>query len=364
MFKLFDNRETPTLGSLKPSQHRQLVTVSESIYKTLTDYYQFSSYRLPNDHLLVQIVKNLEYSLETPFEKVVETVYARAPYVANHFNLTSSLQKGTPKKNVFYANRNNDMVDYVFSNSLIDIDPFDEEKIWKDLSPLKVLHHTCTDFRLLPINGQNDIPWNGYSVVHIDIPLLALQYREWCLDKVMNFDSEAIYNANKFIVTNVLPKLYKSHMDYVMINLMAVKENTLSKVVHGRWLPIALPDIQKPAEAAINEIHKKLSMSRRQYMHTLESFPTIFSKNGLELLKMPFVVSTRQDNWLQMLTRLPVIETLIQLQSKPGRDVNKGFINDFKRNIDFFLNAKEYDNVYPIEKRKDMIEKLQKISNY
>jgi hypothetical protein len=128
MLKLFEQRPTPSLGSIQASQIHQLRVRAKSVYQTLTDYFQTSAFRLPNTHLLIQITKNLEYALDTPFDKVVETVYARAPYVARHFNLTSQISYGKYHKHVFYSSQYNDCVDYIFSNSIVDVDPFDKER--------------------------------------------------------------------------------------------------------------------------------------------------------------------------------------------------------------------------------------------
>ena len=361
MLKLFEQRPTPSLGSIQASQIHQLRVRAKSVHQTLTDYFQTSAFRLPNTHLLIQITKNLEYALDTPFDKVVETVYARAPYVARHFNLTSQISYGKYHKHVFYSSQYNDCVDYIFSNNIVDVDPFDKERKWKDLSPVEVIHHPCTDFKLLPINGELRVPLSGYSVVHIDIPLLALQYRAWCEDMIKTFQHDAVYNVNKFIVTKVLPKLYPSHMDYTLVNLMGVKEGTVPKTENSQWLPIALPDMQKPAEDAVNELHKKLTNSRRPYLQTLESYPSLFQANGLEALKMPIVIPTRQLNWLQVISRLPVIETMISLQGKSGREVNKSYLSEFKRDAGFFLNAREYEYVYPQSSQNKLVESLERI---
>ena len=361
MLKLFEQRPNPSSGSIQASQIHQLRVRAKSVSQVLSGYFQNSSYRLPNNHLLVQIVKNLEYALDTPFEKVVETVYARAPYVARHFNLTSQIAYGKYHKDVFYSSQYNNCVDYIFSNSLVDINPFESDKDWYDLPAIKAVHHPCTDFKMLLPTGEARVLWNGYSVTHIDIPLLALQYHQWCKKKVLQFDQDAVYNVNKFIVTHVLPKMYPSHMDYVMINLMGVSEGTIEETVNNQWLPIALPDMLQPAKAAVKELHKKLTNTRRPYIQTLESFPSLFSANGLEALKMPVVVPTRQLNWLQVISRFPVMETVMSLQGRAGLETNKSYLSEFKRDAGYFLNAREYQYVYPQTTQDALVESIERI---
>lgn len=361
MLKLFEPNYKPTSGTYIPSQSRPNTVRAELTVNTLINYFSRSAFRLPGNHLLVQLVKALQYSLETPFENVVQSVYARAPYVANHFNLTSVLAFGTPHKSVFYGHRNNDVVDYVFSSNLVDVDPFSKDESWTELSPLKVIHHPCTDFRMLLPHGQNDVPWSGYSVVQLDLPLLALQYHKFQHEMKLKFDNEAVSDPNKFIVTRVLPKLYKSHFDYVTVNLFSVQLGTMEKVTHNRWLPIALPDMDKPMEQMVKEVFKKVVNTRRPFINLLETIPSFFHGNGLNFLQMPVEVPVKQLNWLTIMSRQPVMEYLLDVQGKPGRDVNRAYISDFKRDASAFLNARNYEYVRPLQNREKLIDFLEKV---
>lgn len=364
MLNLFLPRSTPSQGVIRPTKERELQTRADSINISLTKYFDQSSFRLPNNHLLVQIVKNLEYSLETPFEQVVEKVYSRAPYVANHFNLTSQLSYGQSHKRVFYSSSNNDVVDFIFSNSTIDIDPFDEDRSWVDLSPLKVIHHPYTHLNPLIPNGELKTPMKGYSVVHVDIPLLALQYREFCIEKLKKFESDAIYNANKFIVTRVLPKMLKSHMNYALFNMFRAKQGLVKLTDLKDWLPIALPDNHGLGLNIVGEIYKKLHKSRRPYFQALQSYPLVFGKDPLEEFALPIFIPTRQLNWIQILSRLPMIQSLIDLQGRQGLEINRGYIGELKNSIDYFMNSKDYNVIKDLEIRENLLETLDRMKHY
>lgn len=342
MFNLFEIDTPPSIGVILPPNQQYIKTRATLIIQTLESYFSRSSFRLPNNHLLVRILKSVEYSLETPFEKVVETVNARALYIAKHFNLTSELDYGVPHRGVFYSHKNSEAVDYIFAKNVIDVNPFDDNRDWVKESPLKVLYHTATDFNWLLPDGQPKSNPEGYSVVMIDIPLLAFQYREYCLEMIRTFSTEAIYNPNKFLVTRVLPKLYKSHFDHLLINQFLLKSKKIQHVEPLIKLPIALPDIKLSVDMAVNSIYPKLLTSRKSYINTLETLPAIFSKNGLETLKLPSVVPTRQSFWLQLLSRYPHIEFLTTLQGATGRNMNRSFISGFKKEITTFLNTQGY----------------------
>ena len=364
MFKLFDSGLFPSEGNLVPSNRRYLQVRAELIINTLETYFWKTSYRLPNNHLLVQILRNLEYSLETPFEKVVETVNARSLYVAKHFYLTSEIDFGKPLKGVFYSHKDSDAVDYIFAKSFVDINPFDEDRSWVKLSPIKTIFHSATDFNLLLIDGQPKGDPVGYSVVQIDIPLLALQYREFCIEMIKDFRGDAIYNPNKFLVTRVLPKLYRSHFDQLIINQFLLKENVVKENTPDKKLQLALPEIELTVKQTVNSLYPSLVSSRKTYANTLAVIPAVFSKSALEALRLPDTVATRQSFWLQVLSRFPHIEFLTKLQGSSGRNTNKTYINDFKREISVFLNGKGYLSFKQPELERHFLEVTEKIMKF
>lgn len=339
MYKLFEKRYVPFEGTYEASEIRLIKSTVNVNFETVKGYFENSSFRSNNSHLLIRILRSMEVSLETPFERVVETTYARAPYVAKHFNLTSEGNYGTPHKNVFYSSAFNEAVDYIFYKSEIDINPFSEDKSWVNLSPIKVLWHPGSDFRMLVPNGELRTPFKGFSVVAIDIPLLVLQYREYCLEMVVKHETEAVYNPAKFLTTRVFPKMLKTQLDLAFFNKFLVKQGILEDVQPVNWLPIALLDTNSRINKAVNELYPKLQRSRGSYTQVLQTIPGIFQDNAFNALQLPDVLATRQAFWLQVLSRFMVVDFLFKLQGKKGREVNRGYIADFKRETPVFLNG-------------------------
>ena len=364
MFRLFESRANPSSGVAIATNQRYLGVRAEVIVQNLKSYFDQSSFRLPNDHLLMRVLRSLEFSLETPFEKVVESVYARTLNLAKHFNLTSEGSYGVPHKGVFYSNKQGEVVDYIFANNSIDINPFDPDRSWTDLSPLKVLYHPVTDFRWLLPNGQNQSAIEGYSVVHLDIPLLALQYREYCLEMVRKHQDDAVYNPNKFLMTRVLPKLYNSHFDLLVINQFLLKAGVIPASEPKVWLPMALLDVSKSVQQSVDELYPRLTASRRTFTNSLEMIPSVFNKNAMEALKLPTTVATRQSFWLQVLTRFPMMEFLMDIQGKPGRDNNRSYVSEFKSEMGPFLSSKAYQNFQQPVLEEKFLEAVDRMMNY
>ncbi|MBF6723728.1 hypothetical protein HN240_19295, partial [Acinetobacter baumannii] len=88
------------------------------------------------------------------------------------------------------------------------------------------------------------------------------------------------------------------------------------------WLPIALPDNHGLGLNIADEIYKKLHKSRRPYIQALQSYPLVFGKDPLKEFALPIFIPVRQLNWLQILSRLPMIQSLIDLQGRQGLEIN------------------------------------------
>ena len=363
MLKLFDPNNTTVFGSTEASHFQQFKRLAENVEHSISNYYRHHAYRTDNNHILVQLLKNLEFSLETPFQRVVETVYSRSQNMARHFNLTSQISYGSPFKRCIYAGPNNDCMDYLFSNNIVDVDPFDEEKNWVNLSPLKVIHHPSEDFNFLTYLNGYEKPLKGYSVIHIDIPLLALQYREFCQEQVNSFGDDGVYNPNKFLITRVFPKLFRSHVDYVLLNLLKCQVENRAPDFSYQGLPLSLPSLQGLGIKIVSEVRKNRSNKRSQYIQTLQTFPSVFHISGAEFLKLPVVVLTRQLNWLQLFSRLPVIETLIKLQGYEGKQANSSYLSMFKEEARTFITGREFQYIKPQELQEEVKQKVIYLSN-
>jgi hypothetical protein len=337
MLTLFENRRHPDEGTVTASQARPIRARARLIENQLVTYYRRSAFRLPNNHLLVQVLRHMQYSLETPFEKVVSSVYARALNVGRHFNFTSAASYGGPHKNQFFSSEHNDVKDFIIQETIHEVQPFSEDRSWVDIPPVQVLHHPVTDFHFLPPNGQMRNKAKGYGVVVVDIALMALQFREFCLQQLQaGWDG---VDPNAFVVQKVIPQMYKSYMDILMVNQALLQQGILEPSNPLMYLPVALPDNERPSVIAVNETLKFAKQPGRQYSNVLRNLPTYFSKDGLSALRMPSMVPTVQSTWITVLARLPHIQFLAEIAGDRGRSFNSFLIKDFKREIPYYLNS-------------------------
>ena len=344
MFKLFDDRPRSREGVILPYQGREGRTQADVIYATLTQYWERSSFRLPNQHLLIQLLRTLDYSVDTPLTKVLENLDARWFNVARAFQITSAVNYGKPHKGVFYSSNDNKVTEYVIALTLWDIDPFDPLNSWANVSPFKVLRHPANDFRWLLPAGHGQEHLKDYAVVAIDIRLLAMQYNLFKKEQIRLHQDKAVISSGAFLTNVALPKMYPSHIDEVMWNQCMAFANLVSYKTPKQWLPISIPDITNHVKPMVKTAVGRIEDSRRHYVQSLTALPTLFAENAMQALVLPEIPRTRQSNWITILSRWRHVQNLIDLQGRKGQSVNTPYLADLKYTLRVFLNEKAHRN--------------------
>jgi hypothetical protein len=310
----------------------------------LTKYWERSSFRLPNQHLLVQLLRTLDYSVDTPLTKVLENLDARWFNVARSFQITSAVNYGKPHRGVFYSSSENKVTEYIVALTLWEIDPFDPAHTWANVSPFKVLRHPANDFRWLLPTGIGQEHLKDYAVVAIDIRLLAMQYNLFKKEQIRLHQDQAVISVGAFLTNMALPKIYPSHIDEVMWNQCAAQAGLMSHRFPKQWLPISIPDIANHVKPMVKTAVARVEDSRRHYVQSLTILPTLFANNALEALELPAIQRTRQSNWIMVLSRWRHIQTLIDLQGRKGQSVNSTYLSELKYVLRIFLNEKAHRN--------------------
>ena len=344
MLKLFENKNFHTESSTIPFQLRESRTQAFVILENVMKYWERSSFRPDNTHLLVQILRALDHSLETPLLNVLANVDARDEAISKHFQLVSGGNYGKPHKKVFYGSQFNDVTEYVVSLELADIDPFDTENKWKHISPFKVLYHPANDFRWLLPCGQTYSGLKGFSVVGVDVKLLAMQFNLFKKEQYDIHREKAILSPQAFLITDALPKIYPSHIDQAVWNCGVAEMNMEELFIPREWLPLATPDLSLNVKKMVKNSVPRIADTRRYYVQTLESLPALFYDNAHEFLKLPHIPYTKQSNWIRILSRWKHIEFLLQLQGRKGLEANSSYLSELKNTLRVFLNEKGQRN--------------------
>ena len=360
MFNLFLDRDSVKVPSLNNPLAETVKRQFSYIEKTLHDYYARSAFRLENSHILIQVLRNLSFAEDRSMEDVVTAINARGPYVARYYGLTSSISVGQAHKKTFYAGKGSE--DYILDHRFFDVDPFMSVSSWRNIDPIKVLYHPAIDLHFILPSGYSQPYQNDFSVVAIDVVLMSLQYHIWKKEQSAKYGEDAVLNPNVFLIHEVLPKMYRSHFTYVLMNNMFLPNgfHTRDMTRSIPLTPVTMPDISNRVKVLTQELHRVTDNRRQTFEKTLSSLPLPFNGNALQALKLPRVQNTIQVRWILWLSRFRYMFEMIRLSGDRGLHVNRAHIATLKRELSFFLSEGSLTRI----KNNDLKEEFMYFAGY
>jgi hypothetical protein len=289
----------------------------------------------------------LETNMELDNYEYLDKIDDRVNYISKYFRLTSPIEKGKLHNNVFYGENSKEII--ISGES--DWEVSDVIENWKDYAAVTVLRCPVDDLNLLLPKNQYDFYSDELSVFFIDIRLLALQYKLW---SNKNTDMESGDQPGKFIGQIVLPNMVLSQTDYVLINrlrnLFLGLDNDTAPAKH----PFPVVDYSNRLDRVLYTSLKRIKDKRMRYEEMLENIPAISDTDMEIALKIPRLPNTKQIRWAVFLSRLDIMDLLIDIGGEDALKINRHLINSLQINIKMLkrdnifegmLTDKLYDNL-------------------
>ena len=174
------------------------------------NYYRAAHYAVESNHLLVRLIQNLPGLLYPDLEWYYDLISDTTEEIAQPLNLTSAIRIGRLRSPRFLNTTGAELIiAHSETGSLVGL-----AENWHILSPLRWLWHPVANFNL---DLSFDRQYKGYSVLQIDIPLLAIQYRFWQKHNRLT-RPEAPESVMHFIARFVLPNSLSSFADIAWFN--------------------------------------------------------------------------------------------------------------------------------------------------
>lgn len=351
MLQLFTNHYLPTGNVTMPGLFPWIQRNMAMQLLQAKHYYATRILTVPNQHLLNRILTTGMPPIDYPLERFLEVANARSPYVAKHFQLTSSIEVGKAHKDVFYGQG---CTEFILSVEGY-INPFGDMSAVYGTPCLKVLTQPTSELSYAVPNGQRYSDATGLSVVSIDIPKMLVQYRRFVLQKrhLASQGVETNSSTLRFIETQLLPQLLDSHLDSAWFNRVMNAYYGGDGDDGARKLPMVLTDYTKHLDATAQDIVNRLKKSRSMYGHALQNIPALFSKNMMEFLQLPDTAYTRQVWWLLVLSRFKAMKFLTDIGGAAGVRVNRTYVNQLQIDISRLLRNGIPQGVLPADVEMD-----------
>ncbi len=302
----------------------------------LRQYYQEKVFRVDGRHVLALLLRNLPYL----GKDVTVNTYSVLDFgwqYANRFELSHPVNQGRINPSGwFYAATLPEI--YILDDSQFDVSAAMEQ--WKDLSPIKVVHHPYNTLSMGGLLRQWPVPpKDGYVVISIHLAKLSLQYQMWK-------QSHEEQDVTVFLAQYPLINALQSHLDVAIANRFKALwfKAPVSPLV--RLCPMALPDYTNAIDRGLTTLVDRIRQRAMTYGEVLEVVPLPFSGNWKNAISLPDRLSVFQIKWSYAAAKLPTLVFLLSMKKDQDHAINSGRMGQLRQEIRAAYNEKAYHRCF------------------
>lgn len=360
------NREyiekAPIKGVIVPSDLNYLKRLYIYNRDSISKYYKSRNFAVKNTHILSRILEHFPYYSGLSDYRYINYSFNKIKYLSKHFKFTSDIEKGIVHKDYFFGNNNEEII-------IADFEDFNVSNVisnWENVSAISILKCDRNDDRLLLPLGIDDGSKANTSFILINIPKLALQYRQFLKKQSLNSDNNSIVlNKNHFVIKYVLSNTLEDIIDHMFLNRIMTRfyNQDIITPKYKHKFKIFTPETQ--LNRYVNNTLDVITNKKLDFVNLLTNINLVFKINALELLMLPSISYTRNIKNFLFLSRLDYILFLYDVSTMAkSLSQNRHFLNDFKRLAERILKDKVYTGLYSYEEEKNINEKLYRITQF
>lgn len=322
MYRLFEKSPINVSGDfVQPGFLRIRTGLLRSLERTM-DYHQAHPRIINNQHILVRLLENLNVPLSMDIGMYRDKVADRSLDLAMSLKMTSPLSRGKIFSRSWFFG---DGVEEVL---LANVDDFDLEILetnWRDASPIRALYHPGTDLNLRVPNGYGAADEGGVSVMSINIPMLACQYRQWRLDRSNDSKTTAQF-ISAYPIVNILPSI----LDIAIFNRLTYHYFDVEIPEISNKHPFYLVDWTRDLDPFLTDWLDKVSRRGWDFDTLISLIPTVASKDYHEIIKLPEMAFSSQVQWGVVLSRLSLLMFLIRMNVDTKNQRNGHYLSQIR----------------------------------
>jgi hypothetical protein len=334
MYDLFQEAPTQQGGLVFP----EMRMIREGVRQTITKVQQ---YRLANPmsltgtHPLIRLLLSVNIPLSLPtevyYDRVTETTYN----LARNLQFTSPVSRGKlHSPSMFYGDNVSDIV--LVHDEVFDLNGI--ESRWKDLQPIRVLYHPQTDLGFNVPDGRFSSVESGIAVISINLPMLAVQYRQWRQWERGVVAAESPRTVMMFLQAHALPNMLDSHVDGVLFNRLFAQYFGVDMPEVKSHNPFFIYDWRPKIDAVLSKYLDAAAARRMDFDTMIDTMPTIGYTSRYETLRWPQMPFTYQVTWALVLARLANVMFLTRFAADNQIHRNRSTLNDLNR---FFSKVRQ-----------------------
>ena len=321
----------------------------------ITAYYHSRNFAVKNTNILSRLIEHFPLYFGLDVYAYLETVDRKLVYLAKHFKFTSDMEKGVYHPPYFFGNDGGELI-FCGYNSF---DAMSFVRNWKNERCIEVLTHPRNDTSLLLPLGTDDGNVGGFSAVYVDVPKLALMYREFIREQSRD-DSETAATKNHFVIKYVLPGMMPDIIDHTLLNRVMDKFYGVDYTEPNKKYPFRIFHPNTQLDRYVADTLHNITSKPMTFVEMLRHVKLVFREDASELLTLPDFYGTRQVKPAITATRLDYMVFL--LDACKSKTDNHGFINDWKKYSERLLKDHGLNNFFDYETEQDLMKKLNRIN--
>ena len=360
MFEIF--KEIPDTNYSRTTKSN-----SEYIFDRLTnetnrviEYYNNKVSSIDNRHILIRLLRTLSAPLELDLYEYRRIIDTKSMYVCKSLGIGTPLNQSENHTGMFYP-----VDDVLITTIEIDYDIDTLADNWKNLSPVRVLYHPYNGLQPTFVDNRYFPYKKGFAVICVDPVLLKLIHRLWLQEQYSKTSEDGtMLTDNHFVHMVIIPAMITSHLEIALMNrYMDLYNNNLLDTGYVK-APIVLNNYENKVDTIALEYLLDLIDSSYSYIRYLYQLPSIYGKTMLEAMILPTFTSTRQNFKYFFLSRLYVIDWLIDIGGDNGCRFNRDLISRLRIQIKRLSRDRSLMttlDTYNYNRIRNVIDKLKKI---
>lgn len=321
----------------------------EGLSRNLQDFktfYRTNPMAVKSNHFLVRLLQSITISQTLPVNRYYDYVSSMALNLSMALGMTSSIAQGRVFRGTFFGLGSEEILiatDTVF-------DPVYANSNWRNLSPVTFLRHPSTGLNLDIADGKTFNSQAGLSILEINIPLLAVQYRafrHYEIDLIQDRE-DSQKSIMQFIHMFVLPNMMDSYLDYAIFNRTDYMSQYRPMIDRKVVRPFFQPDYTGRVDKILKQLVGRFLSTNLRFDAILDSIPSVQYTSARQSLRLPLVAPSRQIVWALTLSRLPALAFLFRVNNHSGSLVNQSYINQIIRAAMYYKNDRTIKSVAPL----------------
>lgn len=355
--------QTPITGIVTPSDINYLRRLYYFNKDAIEKYYQDRNFSVKNTHILSKILEHFPTYIHYDTFRYIDYALNKLKYLTKHFKFTSDIERGIIHPGYFFGNQNEEII--IASYELFNV----QEVVtnWKQTKSVYTIKHSRNDNKLLLPLGTNDKSKSGLCTILINIPKLAVQFREF--NKLQakretgnTSDGIMVLNKNHFVIKHVISVMMDDVIDHIFLNKVIDKFygiDTIEPIFKHRF-KIFEPNRQ--IDRYVDQTLDVITSKNLDFVNILNNIHLMFKNNACELLALPNISFTRYIRLAFFLSRVDYMIFLFKVSK--NKSMNKHYLNDWARLAKRTLRDNLVKDLFSSQTTTEIMEKIYEVSNF